>query len=65
MQNNAMVQIKHCDGSNRASQCFFCLFIICQKTVLRATVLHFLSIFGVLRRFYVILQPKKLIYIKI
>ena len=35
---------------------FFCLFIICQKTVLRATVLHFLSIFGVLRRFCVILE---------
>lgn len=56
--NIAMVQIEH-------RNVFFCLFIRCQKTVLRATVLHFLSIFGVLRRFYVILQPKKLIYIKI
>lgn len=55
--NNAMFQIEHRN--------VFCLFMICQKTVLRATVLHFLSIFGVLRRFYVILQPKKLIYIKI
>lgn len=56
--NIAMFQIEH-------RNVFFCLFMICQKTVLRATVLHFLSIFGVLRRFYVILQPKKLIYIKI
>ena len=24
--NNAMVQIKHCDVSNRASQCFFLSF---------------------------------------
>ena len=61
---------KHCDVSSLTMRWFksniamfqiehrnvFCLLIICQKTVLRATVLHFLSIFGVLRRFCVILE---------
>ena len=40
--NIAMVKIKHCDGSNRASQCFFYRFIICQKNGLACYRVTFL-----------------------